>query len=87
MMLTRRFGITGWHVSAVGLGTWNIGNQWGEIDDATAFAGELFAIKERADAVKAIDHIVSQGEGTEAGSSPASASCRAARPTRAGSRA
>ena len=35
-MLNRRFGKTGWDVSAIGLGTWNIGNQWGEMDDATA---------------------------------------------------
>jgi myo-inositol catabolism protein IolS len=34
----RRFGKLDWQVSAVGMGTWNIGNQWGEIDDATAFA-------------------------------------------------
>ncbi|MBX3016211.1 MAG: aldo/keto reductase [Caldilineaceae bacterium] len=32
------FGKTGWSVSAIGLGTWNIGNQWGEIDDVTAYA-------------------------------------------------
>lgn len=37
-MLKRKFGKTGWDVSAIGLGTWNIGNQWGEIDDATAEA-------------------------------------------------
>ena len=37
-MLYRDFGKTGWKVSAVGLGTWNIGNQWGEVDDATAWA-------------------------------------------------
>lgn len=37
-MLYRKFGTTDWSVSAIGLGTWNIGNQWGEIDDATAFA-------------------------------------------------
>lgn len=37
-MLYRPFGNTGWDVSAIGLGTWNIGNQWGEIDDATAYA-------------------------------------------------
>ncbi len=48
---------------------WTGANQ---IDDATAFPGELFAVNKRADAVRAIDHIVSQGEGTEAGSSPAS---------------
>ena len=37
-MLYRDFGKTGWQVSVVGLGTWNIGNQWGELDDATAWA-------------------------------------------------
>jgi hypothetical protein len=37
-MLYRDFGKTGWQVSAVGMGTWNIGNQWGELDDATAWA-------------------------------------------------
>lgn len=37
-MLYRDFGKTGLKVSAVGLGTWNIGNQWGEIDEDTALA-------------------------------------------------
>jgi myo-inositol catabolism protein IolS len=37
-MIYREFGNTGWNVSAIGLGTWNIGNQWGEIDDVTAWA-------------------------------------------------
>jgi myo-inositol catabolism protein IolS len=37
-MLYREFGKTGLRVSAVGMGTWNIGNQWGEIDEATASA-------------------------------------------------
>jgi myo-inositol catabolism protein IolS len=37
-MQYREFGKTGWQVSATGLGTWNLGNQWGEIDDATAWA-------------------------------------------------
>ncbi|HMN28647.1 MAG TPA: aldo/keto reductase [Caldilineaceae bacterium] len=37
-MLYKSFGSTGWQVSAIGLGTWNIGNQWGEIDEATAWA-------------------------------------------------
>ncbi len=37
-MITRAFGRTGWSVSAIGLGTWNIGNQWGKIDDVTAWA-------------------------------------------------
>lgn len=37
-MLYRDFGRTGWQVSAIGLGTWNIGNQWGAIDDKTAWS-------------------------------------------------
>lgn len=37
-MLYRAFGRTGWQVSAIGMGTWNIGNQWGAVDDATAWA-------------------------------------------------
>ena len=37
-MLYRDWGKTGWKVSAIGMGTWNIGNQWGEIDDVTAWA-------------------------------------------------
>lgn len=37
-MQYKTFGKTGWPVSVIGLGTWNIGNQWGEIDDVTAFA-------------------------------------------------
>jgi aryl-alcohol dehydrogenase-like predicted oxidoreductase len=37
-MIYRKFGKTGWDVSAIGLGTWNIGNQWGDVDDVTAWA-------------------------------------------------
>ena len=37
-MINLIFGKTGIKVSAIGLGTWNIGNQWGEVDDATAWA-------------------------------------------------
>lgn len=37
-MLYRAFGKLGWSVSAIGLGTWNIGNQWGPIDGSTAWA-------------------------------------------------
>jgi aryl-alcohol dehydrogenase-like predicted oxidoreductase len=35
-MLYRDFGRTGWKVSAVGLGTWNLGGQWGQMDEDTA---------------------------------------------------
>lgn len=37
-MLYRAFGKTGWQASAIGLGTWNIGNQWGMVDESTASA-------------------------------------------------
>jgi myo-inositol catabolism protein IolS len=37
-MLYREFGKTGWNVSTIGMGTWNIGNQWGEIAEDTALA-------------------------------------------------
>jgi len=37
-MLYRPFGKLGWDVSAVGMGTWNIGGQWGHVSDADAFA-------------------------------------------------
>lgn len=37
-MLYRPFGGTGWQVSAIGQGTWNISNQWGPMDDAVAQA-------------------------------------------------
>lgn len=37
-MLYRALGTTGLQVSAIGMGTWNIGNQWGQIDDSTALA-------------------------------------------------
>jgi len=43
-MIYRQFGATGWDVSAIGLGTWNIGNQWGQIDEATAWATVRAAI-------------------------------------------
>ena len=42
-MLHRTFGKTGIDISAVGFGAWNIGNQWGEIDEATADAGSAGA--------------------------------------------
>lgn len=36
-MQQKSFGKLGWPVSVVGLGAWNIGNQWGDIDEATAW--------------------------------------------------
>jgi len=43
-MLYRSFGALGWPVSAIGLGTWNLGNQWGAVDDVTAWATVRAAI-------------------------------------------
>ncbi len=37
-MQYRVLGKTGWQVSVIGLGTWNIGGQWGEVDYRTALA-------------------------------------------------
>lgn len=37
-MLYREFGQTGWQVSTIGMGTWNIGDQWGKVDETTALA-------------------------------------------------
>lgn len=35
-MIYREFGRTGWKISVIGQGLWNIGNQWGVMEDATA---------------------------------------------------
>ncbi|MBZ0299940.1 MAG: aldo/keto reductase [Anaerolineae bacterium] len=37
-MILKDFGKLGWPVSAISMGCWNIGNQWGDVDDATAWA-------------------------------------------------
>ena len=42
-MIYRSFGKTGWNVSAIGMGTWNIGNQWGELSEAEAYATVMSA--------------------------------------------
>ncbi len=36
-MIYRNFGKTNWQIGAVGMGTWNIGNQWGAVSDSEAF--------------------------------------------------
>ncbi len=35
-MIYRKFGKLNWDVSVVGMGTWNIGNDWGNVDEKTA---------------------------------------------------
>jgi aryl-alcohol dehydrogenase-like predicted oxidoreductase len=37
-MIYREFGRMRWNIGAIGMGTWNIGNQWGEISEEDAFA-------------------------------------------------
>lgn len=37
-MQYRILGKTGWQVSVIGLGTWNIGGQWGEVEERVAMA-------------------------------------------------
>ena len=44
-MIYRPLGNTGITSSVIGLGTWNIGNQWGELDDATAYSTVQTAIE------------------------------------------
>ena len=46
-MFTKTFGKTGWQVTAIGLGTWNLGNQWGDIDDATSWATIRASLRRR----------------------------------------
>jgi aryl-alcohol dehydrogenase-like predicted oxidoreductase len=37
-MQHREFGRTGWKISAIGLGTWAIGSEWGPVDERTSLA-------------------------------------------------
>jgi len=41
----RSFGRTGWQVSDVGFGAWQIGGQWGKQDDAASIATLLYAFE------------------------------------------
>ena len=50
-MLTKSFGKLGWPVSAVGLGAWNIGNQWGESRRGHGVADGAGGLRRRHDAV------------------------------------
>ncbi len=42
-MRYREFGRTGWKVSEIGFGAWQIGGQWGKVDDAASICTLLYA--------------------------------------------
>ena len=44
-MRFRRFGTTDWQVSEIGFGAWQIGGEWGEIDDAQSVRTLLYAFE------------------------------------------
>src|SRR3990172_9005924 len=37
-MIYRKFGRTGWEISAISFGCWAIGGTWGDVDDAESLA-------------------------------------------------
>jgi aryl-alcohol dehydrogenase-like predicted oxidoreductase len=44
-MRYRRFGSTGWEVSAIGFGAWAIGGTWGPVDDQESMAALRAAVE------------------------------------------
>ena len=42
----RAFGRTGWTVSEIGFGTWQIGGRWGKVDDAASIRTLLHAFEQ-----------------------------------------
>ena len=42
-MKFRTFGRTGWQISEIGFGAWQIGGDWGKIDDANSIDTLLYA--------------------------------------------
>jgi len=44
-MRYRAFGRTGWQVSEIGFGGWQIGGQWGPVDDAASIRTLLHAFE------------------------------------------
>ena len=51
----RRLGDTGWEVSEVGLGTWNIGSDWGEVSEEEGRAAVRAALDEGIDFIDTAD--------------------------------
>jgi aryl-alcohol dehydrogenase-like predicted oxidoreductase len=43
-MKYREFGRTGWKVSSIGVGTWAMGSQWGQVDDRESLAARHRAL-------------------------------------------
>ena len=42
-MKFRAFGRTGWQVSEIGFGAWQLGGDWGKVDDAASIDTLLYA--------------------------------------------
>ena len=42
-MKFRTFGRTGWQISEIGFGAWQIGGDWGKVDDANSIDTLLYA--------------------------------------------
>lgn len=45
-VLTRPFGTTGWNISEISYGAWQLGGQWGPVDDGESIRSLLFAYDE-----------------------------------------
>ncbi len=43
----RNFGRTGWKVSEIGFGAWQIGGSWGTVDDVASIRTLLYAFEQR----------------------------------------
>ena len=59
----RNFGRTGWRVSAISFGGWQLGGQWGDVDDEASIHGLLHAYE---NGVNFVDTAVYYGEGHSA---------------------
>jgi len=59
-MDTREFGSTGWDVTEIGLGTWNVGPSWGDVTDEQAKAAIATALD---DGVNFVDTAEVYGDG------------------------
>jgi aryl-alcohol dehydrogenase-like predicted oxidoreductase len=56
----RTFGRTGWRVSEIGLGAWQVGGRWGKVDDDESIRALLYAFDQ---GVNYVDTAQSYGNG------------------------